>query len=253
MPCPWPGSAWPALAPPDQVAPPAEVMPQSRRTRIVASSVVGILVGLLIAQGRITHDEVIAYFCIVASVLLAGSAEARVLSLLRQPSQPLWSRVDLLGTILLPAGLLLGGIGYFGWLRADRRVADAPPRLKLIAAAAAPLTAGILVLACDVGFRLTVGNLSGGTVPLPARILYLGGLANVWLLTLSFVPVPPLLGSLLLERLLPTRAWPRYLRLRPHLALIAGGIVLADLMLGLGVINVVQNWLATIWSSVAGV
>ena len=234
------------------MAPRSEVTPQARRTRVVVSAIVGVLVGLLIAEGRITEDEVIAYFCVVVSVVIAGRLEAAALNRYQPPPQPLWARVDLLGTVLMPAGLLLGGVGYFGWLAGDRRLSSAPPRTKLVAAAAAPVTAGLLLLVADVGFRVTAGTLATGSVPLPARILYLAGLSNLWLLVLSFVPVPPLLGSLLLERVLPPRAWPRYLRLRPYLALIAGGIVVADLSLGLGVLGVFQQWLGSLWSSIAG-
>jgi Zn-dependent protease len=56
--------------------------------------------------------------------------------------------------------------------------------------------------------------------------------ANIGLMVFNLIPVPPLDGSVLFERLLPARYWPQYLRIRPYTMLIIVGLVLINFYVG---------------------
>ena len=49
--------------------------------------------------------------------------------------------------------------------------------------------------------------------PTGAQIVFYVGLVNVGLCIFNLIPIPPLDGSVLFERLLPARYWPTYLRI----------------------------------------
>ena len=81
-------------------------------------------------------------------------------------------------------------------------------------------------------------------------MVYYFGLANVGLAIFNMIPLPPLDGSVLFERLLPARYWPTYLRIRPYTMAIIMGLVLLNFYLqSHGPITVafahVDNW----WNS----
>ena len=48
----------------------------------------------------------------------------------------------------------------------------------------------------------------------------------------NLIPIPPLDGSVLFERLLPARYWPTYLRIRPYTMPIIMGLVILNVYLG---------------------
>ena len=59
----------------------------------------------------------------------------------------------------------------------------------------------------------------------PDRALFVFGVVNVVLAAFNLIPIPPLDGSAVLERLLPTSALPSYFRLRQYSMLILFGVV----------------------------
>ena len=65
-----------------------------------------------------------------------------------------------------------------------------------------------------------------------AQIIFLFSLANIGLMAFNLVPIPPLDGSVLFERLLPARYWPTYLRIRPYTMPIIMGLVVLNFYLG---------------------
>jgi Zn-dependent protease len=52
--------------------------------------------------------------------------------------------------------------------------------------------------------------------PVWVEVLFYFGLVNVWVGAFNLIPVPPLDGSVLVERLLPRSLWPGYLRARQY-------------------------------------
>ncbi len=220
---------------------------------------VGALLGALIASGRITTQEWLAYLVLVPSLLVHQGAEMLAARALGDSTagpegmdSSIRSHIDRLGTLIAPALLILGGIGYFGWttpIRVDATSLRGGRDSRVVVALTGPLTGVALMVVAGIGFHLTEGPIPGFSLPLPALAFYLLGLTNLWLSVLSLLPIAPLDGSIVLERFLPSRAWPRYLRMRPWGLPVLLGFVLLDTTLHLGIITWFQTLLGTWWSS----
>jgi len=96
--------------------------------------------------------------------------------------------------------------------------------------------------------------LSSGTFSTGAQIIFYASLVNVGLCAFNLIPVPPLDGSVLFERLLPARYWPTYLRYRQYTMPILLGLVVLNFFLYphsplTWLFDHLYNW----WASVLGV
>ena len=232
--------------------------PLSRRGAFLAAGG-AVLVAALIASGRISTDEIILYLAIVASVIVAGTATSIVARWQSGTGSKgvvpgALSRVDPLGTLVIPALLVLSGIGYFGWLRPVPQVTGSFNNRNpfVVRSLVGPATSLVLMVGCAVVFRATVGDPMLGGWPWSARVAYLSGYMNLWLVVIALVPVPPLAGSVVLERLLPVGAWARYARIRPHLLAISVGIVVLTLMLHIGLTSALSSLLLGWWGALTG-
>ena len=140
--------------------------------------------------------------------------------------------VSVLGTLVVPALLVLSGYPAFGWakpvpvnisrLRSPRNqsvvVSLAGPFTNVVLAVVFGALFGALISATVKGqvFAVDYYNASGVTAPLGAQYLFYLGFVNVILAVFNSMPIPPLDGSSVLERLIP-RAWlPGYLSIRPY-------------------------------------
>ncbi len=139
--------------------------------------------------------------------------------------------VDPIGTLVLPGVLALAGLGAFGYAKP---VPVSPGRMRsprnnsLVVSLAGPATnlvlAGISILALrylrPAGTAQTVDTLIsfGGlsSVDIVDQLLYLMGFLNVTLAVFNLIPLPPLDGSAVVERLLPPSAWPTWLKVRQY-------------------------------------
>jgi Zn-dependent protease len=139
------------------------------------------------------------------------------------------AHVDPLGTLVVPGVLALAGLGAFGWAKP---VPVNPARMRhsrnasLLVSLAGPATnlalAGVSVLALrelrPAGTARTVQFLvdAGGVSSLGAvdRTLYLLGFVNITLAVFNALPIPPLDGSAVIERVLPRSAWPTWVELQ---------------------------------------
>jgi Zn-dependent protease len=118
--------------------------------------------------------------------------------------------VDLVGTIIIPALLALSGYGVFGYAKP---VPINPSRMRhprddaVIVSLAGPATNVVLALAAGIWLRQQHPLfLSMGTGPWRLRIPYAFGVINVVLAVFNLIPIPPLDGSSVIERFLPS-AW----------------------------------------------
>jgi Zn-dependent protease len=144
------------------------------------------------------------------------------------------SHIDPFGTIILPALMSLSGFGAIGYAKP---VPVNPSRLR------SPRNQGVLVslvgpavniaLALVLGFAFARGVspvdkflVVHFTGPIWAQFLFWGGYINIVLAAFNLIPLPPLDGSVVVERLLPASALPSYYRIRPYTMLILLGIVL---------------------------
>lgn len=139
--------------------------------------------------------------------------------------------VDPIGTLVLPGVLALAGLGAFGYAKP---VPVSPGRMRsprndaMLVSLAGPVTnlllAGISIvvlryaLAAGTAQRVETLISSGGlaSVGVADQLLYLLGFLNVTLAVFNLIPLPPLDGSAVVERLLPPSAWPTWLKVRQY-------------------------------------
>jgi Zn-dependent protease len=162
------------------------------------------------------------------------------------------SLIDPLGTIAAPSILVLGGIGWFGWARSipvDATSLRGGRNGRLVVSLAGPVTSLGISALCVIVFGMIQTTHSPVTgYSLVANVIYCAGLANLSIGIINLVPVPPLDGSSILERFLPSRAWPRYLKVRQYLLPGLIGFVVADLMFHLTIVDRFNAWLISCWS-----
>jgi Zn-dependent protease len=139
--------------------------------------------------------------------------------------------IDPIGTFILPGIMALSGLGAFGYAKP---VPINPARMRsprnhsLLVSLAGPATNVGLALVSVAALRWLAAPGAAGQVRLALdyggfaqlsvldRLLFLLGFLNVSLAVLNLLPIPPLDGSALIERLLPARAWPTWLVIRRY-------------------------------------
>lgn len=190
---------------------------------------VAIAAGIALERHEISSYELIFYVVLFASVIPHEVAHGLVAHLFgddtakqagRLTLNPL-AHIDPLGTVVVPV-LMLVTTGYaFGWakpvpvnvsrLRSPRNqavlVSLAGPAFNVVMAMVAGIAYGILV-------PFWVKLVPVGQQPVPEQVLFLIGFVNVIIAVFNMLPIPPLDGSALIERLLPDAWWPRYLQVR---------------------------------------
>lgn len=253
-------SAWEPPSPP----------PRRRgiQPRTVGWVVAGVVVAaLLLRTHHITRFTVI-YFCVlIPSIILHEVSHGVVANAFgddtarragRLTLNPV-AHIDLFGSIILPALLVLSGSVAFGWAKpVPVNVARLrhPRNDSVWVSLAGPFTNALLFAGCALVFRYWFEHHvflspTSTAYPLGYEVLLVGGLANITVGFFNLLPIPPLDGSVLVERLLPDRAMPRYYQLRPV------GMILVFLAALLAFQSpTVQRHLLdaelTLWNAVAG-
>ncbi len=132
--------------------------------------------------------------------------------------------IDPLGSVILPGLLLLSGTGMaFGWAKpvpVNVSRLRHPRNDSIWVSLAGPFTNVALFAIAALIFRFFFAHglfvsPTDTTIPLAYEVLFEAGLANLTLAFFNLLPIPPLDGSVLIERLLPARAQQRYFELRP--------------------------------------
>jgi Zn-dependent protease len=167
--------------------------------------------------------------------------------------------VDPVGTLLLPALLALSGLGVFGYakpvpvnpsrMRHPRNdavlVSLAGPATNLVLAA---ISVVVLRYLCAPGTVERVYNyfyyVGAPHIGVGLQLLFLLGFLNVLLAVFNALPIPPLDGAILIERLLPSSALPTWWMIRRYAMIGLLLIVLLDRSLLADVFNpVARAWL----------
>lgn len=150
--------------------------------------------------------------------------------------------IDPVGSVLLPGMAVLAGIPVLGWAKpvpvSPGRLRD-PRRHMLLVGLAGPFTNFALMMAAAIVARSIVDSSTGAglefgsdgllqfaTVP---NIFWSFAVVNLFLGVFNMLPIPPLDGSSLIERLLPSRHLSTWHRIRPYgFLIIFAGLFLLD-------------------------
>ncbi len=223
------------------------------------------VVAILARTHHISGTEIILFCVIVPSIILHEISHGWVALAFgddtakragRLTLNPL-AHVDPVGTLIVPALLALSGVGMFGWAKpvpVDLRRLRHPRNEGVVVSLAGPATNVLLAVVAFIVFRSLHGvdtyTSAQPTGALWAQVVFLFGLVNVWLAVFNLVPVPPLDGSVLLERLLPRAWWPGYLRVRPYTMPILIGLLVLNFYLHPGPLTWLYDHLASWWAGV---
>jgi Zn-dependent protease len=147
--------------------------------------------------------------------------------------------IDPFGSIVLPALGAITGLPVLAWAKP---VPVNPARMRhprrdlVFVSLAGPATNLTLMVTAAVGAKVAYENaapvLFYNQLPLGIRILFSFAVVNLLLGLFNLLPIPPLDGSALLERILPATWLPQWHRFRPY-----GFLVLFLLVFSTGVIS----------------
>jgi Zn-dependent protease len=132
--------------------------------------------------------------------------------------------IDPFGSVLLPAILTISGFGAFGWAKpvpVNPNKLRNPRREMLLVGLAGPFSNFVLMVLAAVAARAAYGAYTGDAsriadLPLVIQVLLFFALGNLLLGLFNLLPIPPLDGSSLIERVLPRQWLPNWYRFRPY-------------------------------------
>jgi Zn-dependent protease len=132
--------------------------------------------------------------------------------------------IDPFGSIIMPALGALSGIPVFGWAKpvpVNASRLRKPRRDMLIVSLAGPVTNLLLMVAAASAarrlYRPSFANvLFINQLPLAVQILLAFAVVNLFLGLFNLLPIPPLDGSALLERVMPRSWMPSWQSFRPY-------------------------------------
>jgi len=238
---------------------------RTKRTLWIAAGVLFVIA--LVVHHNIKEQEIIIFCVLVPSIILHEVTHGWVANAFGDDTAKRAGRlslnpvvhVDPVGTLIVPALLSLGSVGFFGWAKpvpVNTSRLRSPRNQGVLVSLAGPMMNALLAAIFGVVFvhffRASV--LSSGAFSTGAQIIFYASLVNVGLCAFNLIPVPPLDGSVLFERLLPARYWPAYLRYRQYTMPILLGLVLLNFFLyPHGPLTWLFDHLYNWWASVLGV
>jgi Zn-dependent protease len=209
----------------------ASVNRGARQYQGIAVLLLIVLVYVVLSRHVISVDTLVFFAVLIPSIILHEVSHGALALAFgddtakragRLTLNPL-SHVDPFGTVILPALMLLVGFGAIGYAKP---VPVNPGRLRhprnesLLVSLVGPAVNIVLAVVAALAYRVVVGStpilLDSHGFPqqtLP-KVLLILGFANVILAVFNLIPIPPLDGSAVVERVLPRSWWPGYLRIR---------------------------------------
>ena len=153
------------------------------------------------------------------------------------------AHIDPFGTIILPLILVLSHAGAFGYAKpvpVNPRNLRNPRNQSVLVSLAGPAVNVTLSLGAALGLH-AIGVLGDDLLH---EVVFGIGYINVILAAFNLIPLPPLDGSAVVERVLPRQWWPQYLRLRQY----SFGLLLIVVLLWRGGLNSFFLWALHLWS-----
>jgi Zn-dependent protease len=220
----------------------------------------------LIVHHNITTTEIVIFCVLVPSIILHEVSHGWVAYAFGDDTAKRAGRlslnpivhVDPVGTLIVPALLSLASAFLIGWAKpvpVNVGKLRSPRNDGVVVSLAGPLTnaalAGLFGFIFVHFVRASV--VSSGSFSVGAQIVFYASLVNVGLFVFNMIPVPPLDGSVLFERFLPSRYWPTYLKYRQYTMPVLMGLVLLNFFLyPHGPLTYLFNHLYSWWASVLG-
>jgi Zn-dependent protease len=132
--------------------------------------------------------------------------------------------IDPFGSIILPAMMTLAGFGAFGWAKpvpVDPSKLRNARRQMLYVGLAGPATNFVLMAVSALAARAVYHSTNGyfaslADLPLGIQVLFWFAYANLLLGLFNLLPIPPLDGSTLIDRVLPEAWLPNWYRYRQY-------------------------------------
>ncbi len=236
-----------------------------RRDTLIAAGVLLVILVVAALRHVINGVSVLAIVAIVPSVILHEVSHGYVAYLFGDDSAKKAGRlslnpfahIDIVGTLILPALLLMIGLTPFGYAKpVPVNVAKLrkPRDQGLIVALAGPFVNIVLAIVAGVLMRTAIASQIASTPLIDqaqigsglwVQFLFDLGTINVLLAIFNLIPIPPLDGSAILERFLPAGMWRRYLSIRRFALPVLLFIVLLTPTLIYKIISpVTQFWLS---------
>ncbi len=178
-------------------------------------------------------EKAVFFACLIAAIILHeishglvalrfGDDTARRAGRLTLNPVP---HIDPFGSLILPAMLAFAGFPAFGWAKPvpvnPARMRN-PRRDMLFVGLAGPGSNFVLMVVSALAARVAASGPAAQTwstwsdLPLLVQVLIAFALVNLLLGLFNLLPIPPLDGSSLLERVLPARWLPRWYQVRPY-------------------------------------
>jgi Zn-dependent protease len=216
---------------------------------------------LAISRGTISRETLILLGVLIPSVILHEVSHGAVAYLFgddtakragRLTLNPI-AHVDPFGTIILPAIMIIStgaGFGYAKPVPVNPRKMRSPRNHGLVVSLAGPAVNIALALISALCVRLFVSRSDmtlisfGLDASLTSEIIVDLGIINVILAAFNLIPLPPLDGSAVVERVLPARLWPGYLRLRQYSMV----VIIAVVFLLPGILGGLFDWALRLWA-----
>ncbi len=148
--------------------------------------------------------------------------------------------IDPVGTVLVPALLLVLGGFLFGWAKpvpVNYRNFRHPRRDMALVAVAGPLSNLAMALAWGLVLKLTLGGAGAEGLSLGLRYMAVAGIViNLVLMVLNLLPLPPLDGGRVLTGLVPEALARRLDRIEPY------GLLILVVLLATGLLGRLLYW-----------
>jgi Zn-dependent protease len=187
----------------------------------------GVVALIAVQRGVVNSTTLLLIAVVVPSIILHEVSHGAVALLFgddtarragRLTLNPI-KHIDPFGTLILPAILALSGFGVFGYAKPvpvnTRRMRN-PRNDGLVVSLAGPLVNICLALLSVVWIRATHHPIYLDSGPLLDRAVFWFGYVNVLLAVFNLLPIPPLDGSAIVERILPRTWWPGWQRIRQY-------------------------------------
>jgi Zn-dependent protease len=191
------------------------------RQYAVGAALLAVLLFYALRAGVIRQEHVIFFSVLIPSIILHEVSHGAVALLFgdrtaqragRLTLNPI-AHIDPFWTVLVPAVMVITTGRAFGMAKpvpVNPRAMRSPRNHGLLTSLAGPATNIALAAVATVVFRVVRPH---GTV---AEVVLTFGLANVILAAFNLLPIPPLDGSAVPERLLPRRWLVPYMRIRQY-------------------------------------